>query len=254
MFYFSNFQKLKDIRHYVSGKKGGSSGESQDMLNVSFAINDQPENVIQNRRRIAELLQIEPSHLVFPSQVHSSNVQQVDSSNIKSGFSETDALITKEKGICISVMSADCIPVLLYDPEIKAIAAIHAGWRGTMAGIVSETIKSMMNNYGTVPENLYAGIGPGICQEKYEIGEEVIEAVEEYYTENEIRLLLSPSKKQGKAYLDLWEANKLQLLKMGLIDKNIEVAELCTFSNPEKFFSARRAPMEGRFSAGIMLI
>lgn len=251
LYYFSNLDKISGVNHYISGRKGGVSSGEVGELNISFTVKDEPQNVITNRAKIAESMGVENSRLVIPSQVHSANIAIVTRENYQETFENTDALVTNTPGILITVMSADCIPVLICDPVKKVVAAIHAGWRGTMAGIVSKTILHMQNHFQSDPADMIAGIGPGICQEKYEVGEEVINATKAMY--DTMDGLLQFGNQPGKAHLDLWEANKRQLLKSGVKENAIEIAGVCTNSNPELFFSARRSANEGRFSAGIMI-
>jgi len=242
---------VEGVKHYISGRKGGVSTGEVGELNVSFTVTDTSQNVVTNRTMIAESMGVKYHNLVIPIQVHSDNIAIVNQTNYQTKFENTDALITNTPGILIAVMSADCIPVLICDPVKKVVAAIHAGWRGTMAGIVSKTIAVMKQNFLCDPANMIAGIGPGICQEKYEVGEEVIQATKELY--DNIAGLLEFGNLPGKAKLDLWEANKRQLLLSGVHAEAIEIAGICTYSNPDKFFSARRSSNEGRFSAGIMV-
>jgi polyphenol oxidase len=208
-------------------------------------------------------LDLKPGHLVFAVQTHSSRVTKITSEVLKwdnqirrEKLNETDALITNVPNICIAIKTADCIPVLLYDPQHKAMAAIHAGWRGTVGRIVAKTIDSMKQEYGTLPENLIAGIGPGIGPEVYEVGLEVVEVVHQQLGRNHGLIQYYPQKSdhQKSPYLDLWKANYVQLLESGLPEENIEIAELCTFSHPKEFYSARRdGAATGRMATGIMI-
>jgi YfiH family protein len=162
---------------------------------------------------------------------------------------ETDALITSERGICIAVMSADCVPVLLYDKKNQAIAAVHSGWRGTVARILEKTLAEMKRTFGTEGKDLVAGIGPSVSQESYEVGEEVVSEVTNAFGSDSSLMILKPN---NKAQLDLWKANKLQLLAFGVNENSIEISDLCTVKNNNYFFSARKGD-SGRFAAGIVL-
>lgn len=250
LFKFNNLDKYKEISHFVSGREGGVSQGETGSLNLSFTVPDKPENVMENRRRIADSFSISPEKLVFPQQTHTNNVGIVTKENYLNQLADTDAVITNETGICIAVMSADCVPILLFDPVKKVVAAVHAGWRGTVARIVSRAVVVMKNHYGSNPADLIAGIGPSICSEVYEVGEEVVNAVENTFTDTE--KILNPGK-PGKAFLNLWEANKADLLSTGIKAENIEIAGKCTFLNSDLFFSARKSKESGRFGAGIML-
>jgi polyphenol oxidase len=248
---FNNLAEQKGINHFVSGRQGGESIGELGGLNLSYKVGDDPVKVMQNRNALANAFSIAPYRLVFPVQTHSNNIKVITSDAYQQVLEDTDALVTKEKDILISVMSADCVPVLLYDPVKKAVAAIHAGWRGTMGEIVKRTIVKMNSEFGSKAENLIAAIGPSICKEVYEVGEEVINAVVKVYGTKEG---IISNEKNGKGYCNLWEANRIQLLKAGVFAKNIEVAEICTYQNADLFFSARKSGNKaGRFAAGIML-
>lgn len=191
-------------------------------------------------------------HLILPSQTHSINVKLVDQNTMPEDLADTDALITNAPGLCISVMSADCVPILLYDPENFAAGAVHAGWRGTVGKILTGTVKAMQREFGTDPAALVAGIGPSICPEVYEVGEEVLEAVEQAFGKTEG--LIRNRTPEGKGYVDLWEANRRQLLSLGVRNECIEVAGICTYRHADQFFSARKSKNQaGRFAAGIMV-
>ncbi len=249
---FEQLTSYNTIAHYVSGRSGGVSEGELSSLNISYKVNDSPANVQENRRRLAAALAITPQQLFFPAQTHSINVQLVDSKTHSDDLGNTDALITHTPGLCISVMSADCVPVLLYDPVKKAVAAIHAGWRGTVGKIVTETVAAMQNHFGTNPADLIAGIGPSICPQVYEVGPEVVEAVADAFGATDG--LVANINETGKGFMDLWAANKRQLLELGTQPDNIEVAGICTYGQHNHFFSARHSHNRtGRFAAGIML-
>ena len=128
----------------------------------------------------------------------------------------------------------------------------HAGWRGTVSKILTLTVQALQQQYGTQPADVVAAIGPSICPEVYEVGAEVIDAVEQAFGSKE--MLITRENGQGKGHFNLWEANRVQLLALGVKPANIEVAGICTYQNSDAFFSARRSgSLAGRFSAGILL-
>jgi YfiH family protein len=147
-------------------------------------------------------------------------------------------------------MSADCVPILLFDRINKFVAAVHAGWRGTVARILDLTLQEMKTTYGTSGEDIVAGIGPSVSQDSYEVGEEVVEAVINVFDKSHQLIIPQPN---NKAKLDLWKANEFQLLDFGVNPALIEVSNLCTIKNNNNFFSARKGDA-GRFAAGIMLV
>ncbi|WP_303924110.1 peptidoglycan editing factor PgeF [Draconibacterium sediminis] len=208
-------------------------------------------NVPENKAKLSEALALEVGQMVYPDQTHSSNVaaiQEVPDAVI----SETDALVTNQAGLCLCVQTADCVPVLLFDPEAKVIAAVHAGWRGTVGGIVEKAVSKMTNNYGASAKNIVAAIGPSISPEIYEVGDEVVAAARKSIPNVETTLHKNGT---GKFHFNLWEANRQLLLKSGVQAQNIEVFGACSFSEAEKYYSARREGIDtGRMVSGIMIL
>jgi YfiH family protein len=248
---FENLEAHPAIRHFVSGRAGGCSEGTLGALNLSYNVGDDPAAVAHNRALLAEAMKVVPGRLVFPVQTHSNHVQVVMSTTPPEQLAATDAVITAEPGLLIAVMSADCVPVLLYDPQNHVAAAIHAGWRGTMAAIVARTIDKMKSDFGTDPAHLLAGIGPSISPEVYQVGTEVLEAVQQLYG---TCAGIIEGEADGKGFCNLWEANRRQLLTAGVKEANIEVAGLCTYKHADLFFSARHSQNRaGRFAAGLVL-
>jgi polyphenol oxidase len=177
----------------------------------------------------------------------------IGTENLIKPVEDTDALITNEPGIFICVQTADCVPVLMYDPQKKVVASVHAGWRGTVSKIVQKTIEKMTEKYDCNPKDIVAGIGPSIHMHAYEIGLEIVEAVQTNFNNSDT--LLKPSLKTDRAYFDLWEANKTVLLECGVPEENIEVMGLCSFEHADLFYSARRDGTDtGRMVSAIRLI
>ena len=226
------------------------SEENRKEFTLSLVSTPDREAVEHNRSQLAAAMGVGVNCLYFPSQVHKTRIVRVCSSTPKEELMETDALVTNEKGICIAVMSADCVPILLYDKKNGAVGAVHSGWRGTVARILEKTLQEMHARFGTKGPDLIACIGPSVCQESYEVGEEVVQEVNSAFG-RESGLMIPQA--QNKAKLDLWKANKIQLLDFGVAESNIEIADLCTVKNNDSFFSARKGDA-GRFAAGIMLV
>jgi YfiH family protein len=204
----------------------------------------------ENRARLAGLLGISVTQLVFPDQTHTNCVVEITETPV-SPISETDALVTNVAGMCLCVQTADCVPVLLYDPVEKVVSAVHAGWRGTVGKIVEVAVEKMIRGYGSQAENILAAIGPSICQDVYEVGLEVVEAAKNTVPNVSEALHLNDS---GNFQFNLWEANRQFLLKCGLQEKNIQVLGECTFSEEERYYSARREGIStGRMVSGIMI-
>jgi YfiH family protein len=249
---FDKFSGIRNLQHFVSCKAGGYSENGFGELNLSYKVGDDPKRVDRNRSRLAEVFGISSEKIIFPVQTHSNHIKIVTASTKAEDIEDTDAILTNEKGIMISVMSADCVPVLLYDHEKKVAAAIHAGWRGTMAEIVKLTVEKMKDVFDTKPSSIRAGIGPSISDEVYEVGEEVIKAVEKVYGSKEG---IISREQNGKGFCNLWEANRIQLVKAGVLPGNIEVAGICTYKNSDTFFSYRKDGVKaGRFAAGLMMV
>ncbi|WP_163322816.1 peptidoglycan editing factor PgeF [Draconibacterium mangrovi] len=207
-------------------------------------------NMPENKAKLAEVLDLKTNQMVYPDQTHSSCVaaiQEVPDAVI----SETDALVTNQAELCLCVQTADCVPVLLFDPEAKVIAAIHAGWRGTVGGIIEKAI-SKMTNYGASAKNIVAAIGPSISPEIYEVGDEVVAAARKSIPNAETTLHKNGT---GKFHFNLWEANRQLLLRSGVQAQNIEVFGACSFTEAEKYYSARREGVDtGRMVSGIMIL
>lgn len=212
---------------------------------------DSPEIFENNRLLLAGKLMIKPEQLVFPRQTHTNCVAEI-SDIPENEIKETDALITTKSGICLCVQTADCVPVLLFDPEVNVISAIHAGWKGTVKKIAGVAVQKMVQDYGSSPKNIIAAIGPSIGPEIYEVGNEVVEEVKKSISNAEILLHKNSS---GKYHFNLWEANRQILLETGLKAKNIEILGECSFTQNHRYFSARKEGIEtGRMVSGIMIL
>jgi len=247
VFKFESFKKYKDIAHFITTKEGWING------NKPRFTGDSEEIYASFRKELAQSCETEEQCFVFPRQTHSDNVALVKSSLNKNTIEDTDALITNEHGLFVCVQTADCVPVLLFDPVKKVVAAVHAGWKGTIAKIAGKTVAKMAETYGCNPADIVAGIGPSIHMHAYEVGPEVVEAVEANFSNSPA--LLKPSMNAGHAYFDLWEANQSILQEAGIKEENIEVIGLCSFEHADLFFSARREGSEtGRMVSGIKLV
>lgn len=243
---FDTLIKEPEINHFVTGRNSSASGKE---FTLSFSSSPDKELIRNNRHLLASAMEISDNRLFLPSQVHKTRIVRVTQHTEKEELMDTDALITNEKGICVAVMSADCVPILLYDKKNKAVAAVHSGWRGTVARILEKTLHEMNALFGTKGDNIIAGIGPSVSQESYEVGEEVVSEVSKAFGRESGLLIAQP---ENKAKLDLWKANALQLKEFGVKPEAIEISDLCTVKNNSYFFSARQGD-SGRFAAGIML-
>lgn len=244
------------VTAFSTQRQGGVSSGTYAEMNINGYCGDRPEDIAVNRHLLAEKLHIEPNRLIMPHQTHKDKMRRIDPDffNLSSEEREAtlegiDAVSTDLHDVCIGVSTADCIPILLYDPEHHAAAAVHAGWRGTVMRIVEKSIRQMTLDYGTRPELLEAVIGPGISQEAFEVGDEVYDAFREAgFPMSEI------ARKQERWHIDLWAANYLQLENCGLRINHIQVSGICTYRHCEEYFSARRLGIaSGRIFTGIIL-
>lgn len=243
-----------DFDVMVTTRHGGVSSGSYASLNLGLHVGDVAGDVLENRRRAAAALGADPADFVFCVQAHGPNVRVVTAADRGSGaltqedaISGTDALVTSDAGVVLTVMVADCVPIVLYDPAAHVLACVHAGWRGTVAR-VSEAAVAAMRSLGATPDNVIAGLGPAIPPERYQVGEDVRQAAGEGLGEPAARQVIRPDG-TGRWLFDLWTANRIVLREAGVPGQNIHVAEIPTGSEPGLFFSDREARPCGRFAA-----
>ena len=258
-FRFQNLSKQSRVGHFVSTRIGGLSPPPYESLNLGFHVGDIAKTVLKNRERLAANIGILLSDFTIAKQVHSGTVTIVTEGMRGSGAADldtaveaTDAMVTDVPHLCLTVLMADCVPILFLDPQKRVVGAVHAGWRGTVKLVVQNTVNTLKEKFSCKLTDVLVGIGPSIGPCHYEVGSEVISQVEairgstDGYINNE-----SPD---GKGYFNLWEANKRQIIEAGIPGQNIEVAEICTYCNAHLFFSERhQRGRTGRFGAGIML-
>lgn len=211
-----------------STRHGGVSPVPYSSLNLGGSTQDTPENVRENHRIFWDSLEIDGASVAKSHQIHGTEVLQVTKPGRFEGY---DALVTDQKNIVLAVTIADCTPVLIYDAKKKIIAAIHAGWRGTVAGIVSKTVAIMEESYGSAPANCYAFIGACIDECSFEVGQEVADEFESEFKRFDESI--------GKYFIDLKLANKAQLVAAGILEESIEVSPLSTVTDNADFFSYR---------------
>ena len=247
VFKFENFRKYNDISHFVTSKEGWISG------NKPRFTGDYESDYALFRKELAVSCDWNSEQFVFARQTHSDHVAVISAATKTNTVEDTDALITNEPGLFVCIQTADCVPILLFDPVKKVVASIHAGWRGTVSKISGKTIQQMIEKFGCLPSDIVAGIGPSIHIHAYEVGPEVVTAVQSNFSN--YPALLKPSLAEGKAFFDLWEANKTVLVESGIPEENIEVMGLCTFEHADLFYSARRDGIDtGRIVSGIRLV
>ena len=259
--------KMKILEYNISNDvqafstmRGEGSG-NYDGFNITPYCGDSPQHVAMCRASLCAQLGIADSQLILPYQTHSDNVALIDSHFLQLSDDERykalqgiDAVVTALPHICIGVSTADCIPVLLHDRKRNVIAAIHAGWRGTVAMIVCKVIDKMKRVYGSCASDIDAIIGPGISIDAFEVGDEVYNEFATAGFPMESIARRYPTTNGGtKWHIDLWEANRRLLQQCGVERERIDIAGICTFTRHTEFFSARRLGIKsGRIFTGII--
>jgi len=240
--------KFLDIPHGFSTREGGYSTGVYDSLNFGLSTGDRPEIVAKNRALFYEYFAVSEDKLATIKQVHGAEVVILDK---PSWFEyEADAMITNKKDLLLIINTADCLPILFYDPLKQVIAAAHAGWRGTVRYIAANVLRLMVDEFGSSLSQIKALIGPGIAGDCYQVDEKTIQEFRDadfpdsiYYPDN-----------AGKYYLDILKANLFVLRQAGLAAKNIHSLNLCTHCDKDLFYSHRRdGKMRGSHWAGIKL-
>ena len=237
------FSAAGGVIHGFSTRYGGVSEGIWASMNLGVARGDDPEHVLENYRRYFGALGARQENMAMTRQVHGTYIHTVEPVDCKPDpyapeRFDSDGLITNVPGVPLMVFSADCLPVLLYDPIEKVICALHAGWRGTVAEIAVKGVEKMVSDYGCSPENILAAIGPGISGCHFETHGEVPEAVRAVLTAEEAdRCIIDHG--TGKYHVDLKLVNAILLQKAGVLAENITVDPECTACNTEKYWSHR---------------
>jgi len=279
--------RLGWLVHGFSTRPGGTSTlktlcdgreKAESVLNLGFTDWDEREHILQNRAKFFAALGAGKMWVVALRQIHSDIIHRVDAALPEDASTDStpqgDALFTRERGVLLVVQTADCIPILLADPKRRAVAAIHAGWRGTLSRIVAKTLGRMQMEFGTRPEDVIAALGPGIGQCCYEVGPEVAKEFQAQFPnardwfegpfdslasdETDPNwlpwLTMKPPGHQPpppRVRLDLIAANRGILVGAGVAPRNISSSGLCTACRSELLFSFRRERTTGRMMAAI---
>lgn len=243
-FIFPGLEKTGVVKHLFSTKLGGVSQGIFAAMNVSYTRGDEKEAVDENYRRIAACLGSKVEDFVCSDQTHTANIRIVTKEDCGKGtiyskdYQDVDGLITNEAEVVLSTFFADCVPLFFVDPVERVIGMSHSGWKGTVQKIGKRTVELMGQHFGSKPENIHAAIGPSICQDCYEVSEDVIEQFKTCFSKNVWKEIFYPTK-PGKYQLNLWEANRQIMLEAGIPDSQIEVTDVCTCCNHELLFSHR---------------
>lgn len=251
------FEKIPGFVHGFSTRLGGVSEGIYSSMNLSFTRGDKEEAVRENYNRISAALGFSPEDIVTSDQTHTANVRVITAEDRGNGitkprpYTDVDGMITNVPGLVLATFYADCVPLYFADPVHKAVGLSHSGWRGTAAGIGAVTVKELQKHYGTRPEDIYAAIGPSICQDCYEVSEDVILEFQKTFS-RELWKDIFYRKENGKYQLNLWEANRQILLGAGILPEHISMPNLCTCCNPE-FLYSHRASQGKRGNLGAFL-
>ena len=231
------------VEHCFTTRIGGVSKGIYESLNLSFTRGDEDAAVRENFRRLAGAMETDVSKFVFTDQTHTTNVRRVTAEDAGKGivkerdYTDIDGLITNEPGLVLSTFYADCVPLYFVDPVHRAIGMSHSGWKGTVGKMGAATITAMKREFGTEAKDLVCAIGPSICQDCYEVSEDVADAFKEAFPGHADEILLD--KKNGKYQLDLWRTNEIVLTEAGDLKENIAVTNISTCCNPDLLFSHR---------------
>lgn len=236
------------VTAFSTTRQGGCSTGNYAAFNINGYCGDDEVHIAANKVALCGLLGIDSNRLVMPHQVHDCVVRRIDGP--QQGVIEgVDAVMTDVPQLCIGVSTADCIPVLLYDSTHRAVSAVHAGWRGTVLRIVQKAVEAMHDTYGTAPADLQAIIGPGISLDSFEVGDEV------YDQFLSAGFDMQPiSRRDAKWHIDLPMCNRLQLMEAGIPADHIQMTNICTYQQYDRYFSARRLGIQsGRIYTGILI-
>lgn len=260
-FSFPALENTGIAEHFFSTRLGGVSEGSFSSLNFSFTRGDREEAVRENFSRAARLMGCSMEDMVCSDQTHTVNIRKVTAQDGGKGltrprdYADVDGLVTNEKGVCLALFFADCVPVYFVEPAKQVIGLAHSGWKGTAGRISSRMVTRMVEEYGCNTRDIIVAIGPSICQDCYEVSEEVAEIFRREFPEQEMQEnILMPGKEQGKYQLSLWDAIVRTLLEAGIDSGNITVTDVCTCCNPKLLFSHRASQgKRGNLGAFLML-
>lgn len=255
-----------EVVAFSTTRHGGTSKGNYAEFNINEFCGDQPDAIHANRALLAEELGIDANRIIIPHQTHGTVARLIDDGVFDEPLNErhqrlegVDAVFTNVPGVCVGVSTADCIPVLLYERRRRIVAAVHAGWRGTVARIVEHAIAAMGHELHAEPCDMAAWIGPGISLEAFEVGREVYDAFARAGFDMSVLAQrmpsASPDAEDGcRWHIDLVECNRRQLVAAGLAAGAIHVSGICTVARHADYFSARRLGINsGRIYSGIVL-
>ena len=242
---FDVLEKTGLVINGFSTRLGGVSKGDCASMNFSYTRGDDPKDVLENFTRMATALGVDRDRMTVSCQTHTVNVRRMTKADEGKGviiprdYRDVDGMITDVPGQTLVTFYADCVPLYFVDRTHRAIGLSHSGWRGTVKAMGQETIKAMKEAFGTRPEDLVVCIGPSICKDCFEVGEEVVEEFKEAFAPRWHSSLFTEGKAPGKYQLDLWKANEAICLSAGISPEHISVTDVCTCCNPTYLFSHR---------------
>ena len=252
---YFEFESLSEekIVHAIFTRRGGVSRSPFASLNLGGTVGDDPLAVWENRQRAFSAIHLSVSSLYDVWQVHGNNVICTQAPRpLNESHRKADAIITDQSGVTLLMRFADCVPIMLFDPQRGVVGLVHAGWKGTVNKTVERAIVVMKEHYGSQPPNILAGIGPSIASHHYIIGAEVENAVRKAFGQDASALLNSANGNDSGTQFDLWLANRLLLENAGV--RHIEIASICTACHLDDWYSHRAEDGKtGRFGALIGL-
>ena len=243
LLYFPILENTGIVEHCFTTRAGGVSEGIFDSLNLSFTRGDDESAVMENYDRLAAALDTRKEQFVCTDQTHTTNVIRVGKEDCGYGvtrqkpYTDVDGLVTDEPGVVLSTFFADCVPLYFVDTVNRAIGLSHSGWRGTVGRMGQRTLEKMATEFGTNPKDIVAAVGPSICQDCYEVSEDVAEEFIKEFSGHADEILIN--KGNGKYQLDLWKTNEIVLIEAGVKKENIAVTNICTCCNPDVLFSHR---------------
>ncbi|MDY2589946.1 MAG: peptidoglycan editing factor PgeF [Agathobacter sp.] len=243
LLYFPILENTGIVEHCFTTRAGGVSEGIFDSLNLSFTRGDDESAVMENYDRLAAALDTRKEQFVCTDQTHTTNVIRVGKEDCGYGvtrqkpYTDVDGLVTDEPGVVLSTFFADCVPLYFVDTVNRAIGLSHSGWRGTVGRMGQRTLEKMATEFGTNPKDIVAAVGPSICQDCYEVSEDVAEELIREFSGHADEILIN--KGNGKYQLDLWKTNEIVLIEAGVKKENIAVTNICTCCNPDVLFSHR---------------
>lgn len=251
----SQFFSKKSIKYFLTDRKDGFSEGVYDSFNLALHVRDKEVDVLENRKKLANCLDVSIKDFTFTRQVHGADIAVVSKKMIGKGsfdyydsIEDCDGMVTDIKGAVLCVMQADCMPVIAYDENKGVVGACHAGWRGTIKGIAYNLVKTMIDVYACNVKDIHVYMGPCIASCCFRVGVDVADQFREKIGDHVIVKEIGE-----KAFVDLRETNRFYLDKVGVKKENIEDHSDCTKCMSDTYFSYRKSKTTGLFLGGIMI-